>query len=249
MITATGSSVELQADGQPPLIIGENQDVALTGDLLNPPQPQEAAIAQPAAMDINQVLAAINAGQDPFADLDPTAATLSGGSEGGSTFVRLNSILELTSPLALAYPRTSMPTPVQERLSGALIVASPGVADVSFAENVGGSVYEHGLLAGDASKTTTGSVTVSATDGINNVSIGGITHTSADWTGKSITTTNGSTLTVTSVTTNANGSVTLNYSYTLNAAQTNDQGDNNASVNDTIGVTVGGQGGSSANGN
>ncbi|NIF86678.1 hypothetical protein F3J24_24745, partial [Comamonas sp. Tr-654] len=44
-----------------------------------------------------------------------------------------------------------------------------------------GKVYEHGVLVNDASKTTTGSVTVSATDGIKDVTIGGTTHTTADW--------------------------------------------------------------------
>ncbi|MEG0558630.1 MAG: retention module-containing protein, partial [Comamonas sp.] len=98
VITASGSTLELQADGQPPLIVGENQNVTFTADLLNPPLPQEAAIAKPAPSEIDQIIAAINSGKDPFADLDATAATLSGGSEGGSTFVRLSSILELTSP-------------------------------------------------------------------------------------------------------------------------------------------------------
>ncbi|WP_159918245.1 retention module-containing protein, partial [Pantoea sp. 18069] len=103
IVTSSGGSVQLQADGQPPLIVGENQEVLLTADLVSPPPPQEAAIAAPPATEIEQIIAAINAGQDPFDTLDPTAATLSGGSEGGSTFVRLASILENTVPLALAY--------------------------------------------------------------------------------------------------------------------------------------------------
>jgi len=183
IITASGSTVELQADGQPPLIIGENQNVTFTADLLNPPSPQEASIAQPAPSEIDQIIAAINSGKDPFADLEATAATLSGGSEGGSTFVRLSSIVEFTSPLGLAYPRPGS-LPVEEpRLNGAQLSEDeePGSATVTPNTGTGdddaGKVYERGLLNGDATKTTIGSVTVSATDGIKDVTIGNATHT------------------------------------------------------------------------
>ncbi|MEX8195459.1 VCBS domain-containing protein, partial [Comamonas guangdongensis] len=110
-----------------------------------------------------------------------------------------------------------------------------------------GKVYEHGLVTGDATKTTTGSVTVSATDGVKDVTIGGTTHTASDWVGKSITTADGSTLTVTGATTHGDGSITLDYSYTLNSAQTNGASGTatDGSVTDTIGVTVHGVGGSS----
>ncbi|RGE39188.1 hypothetical protein DZC30_22255, partial [Comamonas testosteroni] len=107
IITASGSSVQLQADGQPPLVVGENQDVSLTADLVQPPLAQDAAVANPGNAEIDQIIAAINNGQDPFDNLDPTAAGLTGGSEGGSSFVRLSSIIESVSPLGLEYPRGS----------------------------------------------------------------------------------------------------------------------------------------------
>jgi hypothetical protein len=118
IVTASGSTVQLQADGQPPLMVGENQDVHLTADLIQPPTVEEAAVASPANAQIDQIIAAINAGQDPFDELDPTAATLSGGSEGGSTFVRLSSIIEAVSPLALEYGRSVPATTVLPLLVG-----------------------------------------------------------------------------------------------------------------------------------
>ncbi|WP_427770702.1 retention module-containing protein [Comamonas thiooxydans] len=118
IVTASGSTVQLQADGQPPLMVGENQDVHLTADLIQPPTVEEAAVASPANAQIDQIIAAINAGQDPFDELDPTAATLSGGSEGGSTFVRLSSIIEAVSPLALEYGRPVPATTVLPLFSG-----------------------------------------------------------------------------------------------------------------------------------
>ena len=119
IVTAAGASVQVQADGMPPVTIGEGQDVTLTADLVSPPSPSEAAIAVPADVTVDSVIAAINAGQDPLAQLDPTQATLAGGGGGGShSFVRLGSVLELTTPLALSYP---LPTHVDPdiRLGGA----------------------------------------------------------------------------------------------------------------------------------
>ncbi|QXZ10625.1 retention module-containing protein [Comamonas sp. Y33R10-2] len=121
IVTASGSTVQLQADGQPLLIVGENQNVQLTADLVQPPLPTEAAIANPANAEIDQIIAAINNGQDPFENIDPTAAGLSGGSEGGSTFVRLASIIEAVSPIALAYPRPAG-AQTQERISSGVMV-------------------------------------------------------------------------------------------------------------------------------
>ncbi|RDI05438.1 retention module-containing protein, partial [Comamonas sp. AG1104] len=123
IVTASGSTVQLQADGQPPLMVGENQDVHLTADLIQPPTVEEAAVASPANAQIDQIIAAINAGQDPFDELDPTAATLSGGSEGGSTFVRLSSIIEAVSPLALEYGRAVPATTVLPLFSGVSALA------------------------------------------------------------------------------------------------------------------------------
>ncbi|WP_370679811.1 retention module-containing protein [Comamonas sp. GB3 AK4-5] len=118
VITASGSTVQLQADGQPPLTLGENQNVALNQGVFEDIPAAEAAV--PAAADplVDNLIAAINSGQDPLAELDPTAATMAGGGGGGGTFVRLSSVVEGTSPLALAYPRGASEVP-EERRGGA----------------------------------------------------------------------------------------------------------------------------------
>ncbi|MEG0052270.1 MAG: retention module-containing protein [Comamonas sp.] len=118
VVTASGSTVQLQADGQPPLTLGENQNVALNPDVFDDIPAAEAAV--PAAADplVENLIAAINEGQDPLAELEPTAATLAGGGGAGSTFVRLSSVVETTSPLALAYPRGTSEVP-EDRRGGA----------------------------------------------------------------------------------------------------------------------------------
>ncbi len=111
IVTATGASVQLQADGVPPLTIGENRDVQLSAETVQPNvDTSTAAVAAPADPDVAQVLAALNAGDDPLANLDPTAAVLGGGGgDGGSSFTRLVSIVETTTPLGLEYPRGATP--------------------------------------------------------------------------------------------------------------------------------------------
>ena len=111
IVTATGANVQVQADGGPVVAIGEGQDVALTPDLVSPPHASEAAVTPPTDAAVNDVITAINAGQDPLAQLEPTAATLGGGGGGDHSFVRLSSVIELTSPLALGYP---LPEPTHQ---------------------------------------------------------------------------------------------------------------------------------------
>lgn len=122
VVTASGSTVQLQADGQPPLMLGENQNVALNQDVFRDIPATEAAVPA-AAVDpmVENLIAAINNGQDPLEDLDPTAATLAGGGGAGSTFVRLSNVIENTTPLALAYPRGTAEVP-EDRRGGAAAV-------------------------------------------------------------------------------------------------------------------------------
>ncbi|MCT9812907.1 retention module-containing protein, partial [Acidovorax sp. Be4] len=124
IVTASGSSMQLQADGMPPLTVGENQATVLTADLFMPPTPSEAAVAVPPDAATIALVAAINAGQDPFAQLDPTAAVLTGGGDAGGSFVRLTSVLELTSPLGLAYGQSGSHN-IDNDPFGSVVLAAP----------------------------------------------------------------------------------------------------------------------------
>ena len=44
LVTASGSTVQLQADGQPPMTVGENQNVALNKDVFEDVPAAEAAV-------------------------------------------------------------------------------------------------------------------------------------------------------------------------------------------------------------
>ncbi|MCT9813533.1 retention module-containing protein, partial [Acidovorax sp. Be4] len=128
IVTASGSSMQLQADGMPPLTVGENQATVLTADLFMPPTPSEAAVAVPPDATTAALIAAINAGQDPFAQLDPTAAVLTGGGDAGGSFVRLTSVLESTSPLGLAYGQSGNQNIENDQYGGTVPVGAPAPA-------------------------------------------------------------------------------------------------------------------------
>jgi len=122
------------------------------------------------------------------------------------------------------------------------------------------TVYEAGLNpdgsdAGSDSETVAGSFTVSATDGILNVVIGGTTFTLAEvqaFAGTDTVSTGEGTLTLTGYTGDAFGG-TINYSYTLDATIDNDSivptGDDAVTLvhfDDSVALTVNGVGGSTA---
>ncbi|HET8703214.1 retention module-containing protein, partial [Castellaniella sp.] len=122
IMTDEGASVTLQATGVPPVIVGQNTDMLVTDDLAAAqPQPADNAVTPPADPVVDQVLAALDAGQDPFAILDPTAAVLTGGGGGGASFTRLSSVVEATTPLGLAYPRPGVETPEFVQLGGVAV--------------------------------------------------------------------------------------------------------------------------------
>jgi len=124
IMTDEGASVTLQATGVPPVIVGQNTDMLVTEDLAAAhPQPADNAVTPPADPVADQILAALDAGQDPFAILDPTAAVLTGGGGGGDSFTRLASITETTTPLGLAYPRPGVETPEFVQLGGVAATA------------------------------------------------------------------------------------------------------------------------------
>src|SRR5690606_5323755 len=110
-------------------------------------------------------------------------------------------------------------------------------AGVSFDAGTGpdaGKVYEHGLESvADASETTDGKITVTATDGVASVTLGTDTYDLAHLDGQTVDTGKG-VLTVTGHTVSADGkTVEITYSYTLSAAQTHADGAGNNTVQDS----------------
>ena len=80
IITDNGSTVQLQADGMPPMTVGEGREFVVSPELDNDDiDPAAQSVALPADPEAARVLAALQAGDDPFEVLDPTAAVITGG--------------------------------------------------------------------------------------------------------------------------------------------------------------------------
>ncbi|MCC0090328.1 retention module-containing protein [Aeromonas veronii] len=129
------------------------------------------------------------------------------------------------------------------------------------AEGADSTVYEAGLnpdgsAAAGNSETDSDSFQVSASDGIKEVVIGGVTFSVATFKTFSvgapsagINTGEGTLKVIGYSSADGDKSATITYSYTLNAAQTHTQPANDTTLTDVVGVTVNGVGGSTGSGN
>ncbi|MGE4439316.1 MULTISPECIES: retention module-containing protein, partial [Alcaligenaceae] len=197
IMTDEGASVTLQATGVPPVIVGQNTDMLVSEDLAAAqPQPADNAVTPPADPVADQILAALDAGQDPFAILDPTAAVLTGGGGGGDSFTRLASITETTTPLALAYPRPGVETPEIVQLGGVAAAAEPAGPTIDVSDDPdggeGGPDVPPGVFSIPENNTeggVSGSFAFTAAAGLNNLQFtftpeagqpGGVTVTQAE---------------------------------------------------------------------
>ena len=110
IVTAAGAVVELQLPSGARLSIGADRQVLLNDELFATatPDPSENIVSSLGA-DADRVIQALNAGRDPFADLEEPAAGLTAGANGDQThdFVRLVRILEDVTPLAFNYTSSS----------------------------------------------------------------------------------------------------------------------------------------------
>jgi VCBS repeat-containing protein len=187
--------------------------------------------------------------------------TLTQNSDGTWTYVLDNS-REATQALGSAFSQDftlnyTMQDADGDPSSAKLVITVKGAADsatVTTAAATGpdNTVYEAGLPTGsahDGSHITTGSFTVTATDGIANIVVGGTTFTLAQM--QAFGTTNGvlntgeGTLRLTGY--NA-GTGAVSYSYTLNATIDNDSyaGATPAAFDDNVALVVNGIGGTTA---
>ena len=99
IVTGNGSNLVLQGNEDGAVVLSENQQLIISSTLFDSAEPQDAAIQQPSSSDVDALITALNAGQDPMQDLEATEATLKGGEGAGSTYVRLANVIENTNVL------------------------------------------------------------------------------------------------------------------------------------------------------
>ncbi|MEX6504722.1 VCBS domain-containing protein, partial [Pseudomonas zhanjiangensis] len=188
-----------------------------------------------------------------------TYGVLTLGSDGAYSFTLDNSLAAvqaLTSGSTLSYDlyytmQDADGDPSSAKLTITITGADDSASVVTLvAEGPDATVYEHGLTSlGDTSETVTGSFTVTATDGIASVTVGGSTFSLAQLlalsTTNQVVNTGEGNLTLTNY--NAATGV-VSYSYTLSATIDNDSkpGATGTYFDDSVTISVLGVGGSTA---
>ena len=147
VVTSPGGRVELAlANGEVIRILPE-QSVLISADMSasEAPDADEAAVSAEA---VDRVIQALEAGRDPFEELEAPAAGLSGGGSGdGNDFVRLLRISEELDPLAVEFGEpTTAEVPIIEGATGE---QGPLVVDDS-ATTESGQVVLIDVLANDS---------------------------------------------------------------------------------------------------
>ncbi|MDC7709108.1 retention module-containing protein, partial [Vogesella indigofera] len=104
LIVPADAAIELQAANGNTIRIAEARDLTITDDVFGSAvaDASDAAIA-PLNQDAQQVLAALENGQDPLQGLEAAAAglTAGGGEDGGASFTRIARVAEAIDPLSL----------------------------------------------------------------------------------------------------------------------------------------------------
>ncbi|MDC7698837.1 retention module-containing protein, partial [Vogesella indigofera] len=104
LIVPADGAIELQAANGNTIRIAEARDLTITDDVFGSAvaDASDAAIA-PLNQDAQQVLAALENGQDPLQGLEAAAAglTAGGGEDGGASFTRIARVAEAINPLSL----------------------------------------------------------------------------------------------------------------------------------------------------
>ncbi|MBP8812212.1 MAG: retention module-containing protein [Laribacter sp.] len=228
------------------------------------PMPVELAAAESAAADpataaeAEQIIAALQTGDDPLGILEETAAGLTGGGgdEGGMSFVRLDRISESVNPLSMASAQAEL-REIQTIPGAANPATNPGTPVLNGLDILGGelSVSEANLPGGSSNAGNVNQATASSTfsiTGLNGetatLTING-TSIAIDAAGNAVIPAGGisiatdrGTLTITGIT-----GGTVEYTYTLNGSQTHGQ-PGNGLVSDNITITVTDQTGDTTSG-
>ena len=109
IVTRNGAVVELRLPGGAKVSIGPDRELLLNDEFFATASPErsENAVSSLGA-EADRVIQALNAGKDPFEDLEDPAAGLTGGGLGDQThdFVRLVRILEEVTPVSYDYATT-----------------------------------------------------------------------------------------------------------------------------------------------
>jgi VCBS repeat-containing protein len=210
--------------------------------------------------DVERIQEAIAAGLDPSVDADPTAAgttpaATGGDGGGGHSFVLLEAIGGAVDPsigFATVGPTAAFLTPtlfVSPLITtNALAVDNPVAIPVINTLTFNEASLADGSNAGASALRGTGSFTISAPDGLTNLSVAGtnvLVNGAVVGLNQTITTSLGNTIVITGLNTSTG---LVSYAYTLNGAETHAAGGGTNNLAENITLVAGDSNGSVASG-
>ena len=194
LIVSADAAIELQAANGNTVKVAEARDLTITDDVFGSTvaDASDAAIA-PLEQDAQQVLAALENGQDPLQGLEATAAglTAGGGEDGGTSFTRIARVAEAIDLLSLdtASPETAQA--VEQASTGNATLQTEAIVLAQVLAVEGDDVAEGGsnsfvvtLSAGNVATTvslqlSSGTATVGEDTGSVRVVVNGVLQTVA----------------------------------------------------------------------
>uniref|UniRef100_UPI0025FFB47B retention module-containing protein n=2 Tax=uncultured Pseudacidovorax sp. TaxID=679313 RepID=UPI0025FFB47B len=154
LVIEDGALVEMRTPGGE-LVVAGPREVSTNAEMLGAaptPERSEGAVNKGTAA-VDQVIQALNRGEDPFQDLDPTAAGLTGGEASeGHSFVVLDRIVETTPSLSLAQANGAALSPAALPPSPSLLLAD-AANNPPTAENASLTTPEDTPIAGRVNAT------------------------------------------------------------------------------------------------
>ncbi|WPO98927.1 retention module-containing protein [Pseudomonas sp. HR96] len=268
--TGDSGAVAVHLQNGQDMLLGRDSTVHMSADTLAtntvPHVEVASALSAPSAsplVDVDRIQAAIAAGQDPTVDADPTAAgttpaAATGTSAGGGhSFVLLDAVGGAVAPTVgfdtagvtgTVATAALFVNPLTATTNAVAVVDNP----VSVPTSAAGTVSEANLADGsnplDSALSRSGSFTISAPDGLTNLSIAGVAVlTNGVLTGLNtpITTALGNLITITGLN-SANGAIS--YTYTLQSNETHPTGNGANNLVESVPVVAGDSNGSTGTG-
>lgn len=261
--TGLAGAIEIEFPDGSVMDLGRNSQAVLDSETfeLDVAVDETPSPAADVVDDIEAIQQALLAGEDPTQTADPTAAGPGAQptSEGGSEAVVIDYLAPRVTPQAgfeTIGPSIIFTTPDEEQLLNLVgsdsdedtdtpIPPQPPESSISILSPDQLNFAEKNLSSGtdpDSSLLTkTGIFTVSASSGVDSLSIGGgaiIQDGNIVNSLPTITNGAGNTLVITDITLNPNGAYTVNYSYTLNNAVGHAKPDNDNEVSNNFEIVV-----------
>ncbi|WP_213879834.1 retention module-containing protein [Pseudomonas sp. dw_358] len=261
--TGTSGAVAVHLQNGQDMMLGRDSTVHLSEQTLaTNVVPHVEIVAEGTApnasplIDVERIQAAIAAGQDPSVDADPTAAgttpavATGTAAGGGHSFVLLEAVGGAVAPtVGLDTAGVTSTAATASLFVNSLVSTTAVTVSTSTLNGINEANLADGSNPLASALTQTGSFTVTATNGLSNLSVAGtaiLTNGVLVGLNQAITTALGNSITITGLDASAG---TVNYSYTLLTNEAHAAGNGTNNLAESIGIVASNAAGATGTGN